>query len=78
MTEVVFLGIIPFAKEGDIGQNPSGLDKYEHRIPEGISVSAQVAQLDRASGYGPEGREFESCLAHSEKNLLMYAGSFLS
>ena len=23
-----------------------------------------VAQLDRASGYGPEGREFESCHVH--------------
>ena len=28
-----------------------------------FNVFAQVAQLDRASGYGPEGREFESCLA---------------
>ena len=25
-----------------------------------------VAQLDRASGYGPEGHEFESCRARSE------------
>ena len=24
----------------------------------------RVAQLDRASGYGPEGREFESCHVH--------------
>ncbi len=24
----------------------------------------RVAQLDRASGYGPEGRGFESCHAH--------------
>ena len=24
----------------------------------------RVAQLDRASGYGPEGREFESCRVH--------------
>ncbi len=26
--------------------------------------SAPVAQLDRASDYGSEGREFESCRAH--------------
>ena len=25
---------------------------------------ALIAQLDRASGYGPEGREFESCHVH--------------
>ena len=25
---------------------------------------APLAQLDRASGYGPEGREFESCHVH--------------
>ena len=31
-------------------------------------MHAQVAQLDRASGYGPEGREFESCLAHLRDN----------
>ena len=26
--------------------------------------NAPVAQLDRASGYEPEGRTFESCRAH--------------
>ena len=34
------------------------------------SVSAPVAQLDRASGYEPEGREFESPRAHHSLNLL--------
>ena len=29
-----------------------------------VSVSAPLAQLDRASGYEPEGREFESLRAH--------------
>ena len=29
-----------------------------------ISVTAPVAQLDRASGFEPEGREFESLRAH--------------
>ena len=28
----------------------------------------RVAQLDRASGYGPEGREFESSSARHEKS----------
>ena len=27
-------------------------------------IVVRVAQLDRASGYGPEGREFESCHVH--------------
>src|SRR5215471_12699488 len=31
--------------------------------------SAPVAQLDRASGYEPEGREFESLRAHQRINL---------
>jgi hypothetical protein len=29
-----------------------------------VSPLAPVAQLDRASGYEPEGRMFESCRAH--------------
>ena len=29
-----------------------------------IPPEAPVAQLDRASGYEPEGRMFESCRAH--------------
>ena len=29
-----------------------------------LFLSAPVAQLDRVSGYEPEGRGFESCLAH--------------
>jgi hypothetical protein len=29
-----------------------------------LSLCAPVAQLDRASGYEPEGREFESLRAH--------------
>ena len=28
------------------------------------ALYVRVAQLDRASGYGPEGRGFESCHAH--------------
>ncbi len=29
----------------------------------------RVAQLDRASGYGPEGRGFESCHAHLKRSV---------
>ena len=29
-----------------------------------LTLEVRVAQLDRASGYGPEGREFESCHVH--------------
>ena len=37
----------------------------------------RVAQLDRASGYGPEGRGFESCHAHLSVNeLSQTCGSF--
>ena len=37
---------------------------------------ACVAQLDRASGYGPEGRGFESCRTHYLTGLLMQSGFF--
>ena len=40
----------------------------------GTDISALVAQLDRASGYEPEGREFESLRAH---HFLMYFGYVL-
>jgi hypothetical protein len=33
-----------------------------------IHKCAPVAQLDRASGYEPEGRQFESVRAHHEIN----------
>ena len=37
------------------------------RDPDGIiAVCAPIAQLDRASGYEPGGRKFESCWAHSK------------
>ena len=32
----------------------------------------RVAQLDRASGYGPEGRGFESCHAHFYKAITSF------
>ena len=34
------------------------------RFPLPAFCLVRVAQLDRASGYGPEGREFESCHVH--------------
>jgi hypothetical protein len=37
---------------------------------------APLAQLDRASGYEPEGREFESLRAHHLFNLLSLRSSF--
>ena len=42
------------------------------------SVSAPVAQLDRASGYEPEGREFESPRAHHFLNLPFVAPTLLA
>src|SRR5258708_5702625 len=33
--------------------------------------SAPVAQLDRASGYEPEGRMFESCRAHQNNSIII-------
>ncbi len=38
---------------------------------------APVAQLDRASGYGPEGREFESSPARQTKKFTPYEWAFL-
>ena len=40
-------------------------------------IVVRVAQLDRAAGYGPEGREFESCHVHEKsicvKQMLFFA-----
>jgi hypothetical protein len=47
---------------------------YELALSYSMQVScnsgAPVAQLDRASGYEPEGREFESLRAHHSSNLV--------
>ena len=41
---------------------------YHNRVVRGNPVAnAPLAQLDRASGYGPEGQEFESLAACQEK-----------
>ena len=32
-------------------------------VAKSIAANVRIAQLDRASGYGPEGRVFESCCA---------------
>src|SRR5436190_19092072 len=41
------------------------LDYRKCRFPDAIiAVCAPIAQLDRASGYEPGGRKFESCWAH--------------
>ena len=42
---------------------PSPLTRYT------TQVKAPVAQLDRASDYGSEGRVFESCHVHFEKHI---------
>lgn len=39
-----------------------------------LNKYVSVAQLDRASGYGPEGREFESCHSHPKAD---FFGSLL-
>jgi hypothetical protein len=44
------------------------LDKLTHEVHE-ISC-APVAQLDRAPGFEPVGRRFNSCRAHQLTNLL--------
>lgn len=44
------------------------------------NFSAPVAQLDRVSGYEPEGRGFESCLAHhfiAKQTVGVFQASFL-
>ena len=40
------------------------------------TANVRLAQLDRASGYGPEGREFESSIARTKRDVA-YAASFL-
>ena len=43
----------------------------EHaRIDFSPTRNAPVAQLDRASGYEPEGRTFESCRAHHKPQII--------
>ena len=37
---------------------------------------APLAQLDRASGYGPEGREFESLTAYQRRSKVRFASTF--
>ena len=62
--------------------------RYPFRSPlhtqTGLSIipllSAPVAQLDRVSGYEPEGRGFESCLAHhfiAKRTVGVFQASFL-
>ncbi len=41
---------------------------------ENAAANALIAQLDRASGYGPEGREFESSSARHNKKPAVSAG----
>ena len=44
------------------------IERKNYKIFDGFAYDilyhVRVAQLDRASGYGPEGREFESCHVH--------------
>ncbi len=39
-------------------------------VNETAIMNVRLAQLDRASGYGPEGREFESSIARKEEHFL--------
>ena len=53
------------------------LGKHLRRKMSQGDAYVRVAQLDRASGYGPEGRGFESCHAHLSVNeLSQTCGSF--
>jgi hypothetical protein len=49
------------AAEIKVAERPSASSGVVLRF---LAIGAPVAQLDRASGYEPEGREFESPRAH--------------
>ena len=42
-----------------------GVKSFTEGSNPSVSASAPLAQLDRASGYGPEGQEFESLRVYS-------------
>ena len=46
------------------------------QIPPSPFSYAPLAQLDRASGYGPEGQEFESLRVYSLKKMPLFRGIF--
>ncbi len=52
------------------GSNPS-LSEDIHKVTVEIKQDAPVAQLDRVSGYEPEGREFESLRARQISNTII-------
>ena len=68
--EVPIGGRLPIELPG-VAERGCGIDQdtVAHGI---IRVSAPLAQLDRASGYEPGGRTFESCRAHQPS--LVYSG----
>ena len=45
-----------------------GVKSFTEGSNPSVSAFAPLAQLDRASGYGPEGQEFESLRVYSLKN----------
>ena len=56
-----------------ISQNNS----YPNVLEESLNFYAPVAQLDRVSGYGPEGWGFESSRAYLTRNLSLSRGFLL-
>ena len=40
-------------------------------------INVRLAQLDRAFGYGPKGREFESSNAHKSLEIQWFQGFFI-
>src|SRR4249920_844075 len=72
----------PAHKVFTVCQRMAGSDTFINaRVSAIIEISADcfraapVAQLDRASGYEPEGREFESLRAHHLASLLLFSFS---
>ena len=61
--------VSPFGRHGDLSASKDFFKKGLQILPDYANISelskryARLAQLDRASGYGPEGQGFESLIA---------------
>ena len=62
----IYAGVAELADAQDLKSCCSNTVPVRFRSP--ASYFVRVAQLDRASGYGPEGRGFESFHVHEESS----------
>ena len=69
----IYAGVAELADAQDLKSCCSNTVPVRFRSP--ASYFVRVAQLDRASGYGPEGRGFESFHVHSHRST--FVGLFL-